>query len=123
MFAAFLGYDPTTVLNAVNTVEEQAAPAQTREAPKGAPKDPMGQFVSKIPLGRWGKVEEVGQLALYLCSEDAGFITGSTLSANGGQYRFRSPYSAAAKAHHRLVASRSKRQCGYISDYERRRNP
>src|SRR4029077_13708163 len=30
------------------------------------------QFLSKIPLGRWGKVEEIGQLALYLCSEDAG---------------------------------------------------
>src|SRR5438445_1715519 len=27
------------------------------------------QFVSRIPLGRWGRVEEVGQLALYLCSE------------------------------------------------------
>src|SRR5881296_3807918 len=34
------------------------------------------QFISKIPLGRWGKVEEVGRLALYLCSEEAGFITG-----------------------------------------------
>jgi NAD(P)-dependent dehydrogenase (short-subunit alcohol dehydrogenase family) len=28
------------------------------------------QFVSKIPLGRWGRVEEIGRLALYLCSED-----------------------------------------------------
>ncbi len=34
------------------------------------------QFISRIPLGRWGKVEEVGQLAVYLCSEDASFITG-----------------------------------------------
>src|SRR5437870_6519797 len=31
------------------------------------------EFLSKIPLHRWGKVEEVGQLAVYLCSEDAGF--------------------------------------------------
>jgi NAD(P)-dependent dehydrogenase (short-subunit alcohol dehydrogenase family) len=42
------------------------------------------QFVSKIPLGRWGKVEEIGQLALYLCSEDAGFITGTDVLIDGG---------------------------------------
>jgi len=42
------------------------------------------QFVSKIPLGRWGKVEEIGQLALYLCSEDAGFITGTDILIDGG---------------------------------------
>ena len=42
------------------------------------------QFVSKIPLGRWGKVEEIGQLALYLCSEDAAFITGTDVLIDGG---------------------------------------
>jgi NAD(P)-dependent dehydrogenase (short-subunit alcohol dehydrogenase family) len=42
------------------------------------------QFISKIPLGRWGKVEEIGQLALYLCSEDAGFITGTDILIDGG---------------------------------------
>ena len=42
------------------------------------------QFLSKIPLGRWGKVEEIGQLALYLCSEDAGFITGTDILIDGG---------------------------------------
>ena len=42
------------------------------------------QFISKIPLSRWGKVEEVGQLALYLCSEDAGFITGTDILIDGG---------------------------------------
>jgi NAD(P)-dependent dehydrogenase (short-subunit alcohol dehydrogenase family) len=42
------------------------------------------QFVSKIPLGRWGRVEEVGNLALYLCSESAGFITGTDLLIDGG---------------------------------------
>jgi NAD(P)-dependent dehydrogenase (short-subunit alcohol dehydrogenase family) len=42
------------------------------------------QFVSNIPLGRWGKVEEVGQLALYLCSEEAGFITGTDILIDGG---------------------------------------
>src|SRR5207237_5818981 len=41
------------------------------------------QFISKIPLARWGQVEEVGQLALYLCSEDAGFITGTDILMDG----------------------------------------
>jgi NAD(P)-dependent dehydrogenase (short-subunit alcohol dehydrogenase family) len=42
------------------------------------------QFTSSIPLGRWGKVEEIGQLAAYLCSEDAGFITGTDILIDGG---------------------------------------
>lgn len=42
------------------------------------------QFLSKIPLARWGKVEEVGKLAVYLCSEDAGFITGADILIDGG---------------------------------------
>ncbi|HKX60251.1 MAG TPA: SDR family NAD(P)-dependent oxidoreductase [Verrucomicrobiae bacterium] len=42
------------------------------------------QFISKIPLGRWGDVREVGQMAVYLCSEEAGFITGTDLLIDGG---------------------------------------
>jgi NAD(P)-dependent dehydrogenase (short-subunit alcohol dehydrogenase family) len=42
------------------------------------------QFLSKIPIGRWGRVEEVGRLALYLCSADAGFITGTDILMDGG---------------------------------------
>jgi NAD(P)-dependent dehydrogenase (short-subunit alcohol dehydrogenase family) len=42
------------------------------------------QFLANIPLGRWGKVEEIGQLAVYLCSEDAGFITGTDILIDGG---------------------------------------
>jgi len=42
------------------------------------------QFLSSIPLNRWGRVEEIGQLAVYLCSEDAGFITGTDILIDGG---------------------------------------
>jgi NAD(P)-dependent dehydrogenase (short-subunit alcohol dehydrogenase family) len=42
------------------------------------------QFVSKIPIGRWGEVQEVGAVALFLCSEEAGFITGTDLLIDGG---------------------------------------
>jgi NAD(P)-dependent dehydrogenase (short-subunit alcohol dehydrogenase family) len=41
-------------------------------------------FMSKIALGRWGRVEEIGKLALFLCSEDAGFITGTDIVIDGG---------------------------------------
>lgn len=41
-------------------------------------------FVSKIALGRWGKVEEIGQLAVFLCSEGGGFITGTDILIDGG---------------------------------------
>jgi NAD(P)-dependent dehydrogenase (short-subunit alcohol dehydrogenase family) len=42
------------------------------------------QFISRIPLGRWGRVEEIGRLARYLCSEEAGFITGTDILIDGG---------------------------------------
>lgn len=42
------------------------------------------QFLSSIPVGRWGNVEEVGALASYLCSEAAGFITGTDILIDGG---------------------------------------
>ncbi|MDP9169335.1 MAG: SDR family oxidoreductase [Acidobacteriota bacterium] len=42
------------------------------------------QFISKIPVGRWGKVEEIGALAAFLCSDSAGFITGTDILIDGG---------------------------------------
>jgi NAD(P)-dependent dehydrogenase (short-subunit alcohol dehydrogenase family) len=42
------------------------------------------QFLANIPLGRWGRVEEIGQLAVYLCSEESGFITGTDILIDGG---------------------------------------
>jgi acetoacetyl-CoA reductase len=43
-------------------------------------------IIPQIPAGRLGKPEEVARCVLFLASDDAGFITGATLSANGGQY-------------------------------------
>ncbi|HYK37827.1 SDR family NAD(P)-dependent oxidoreductase [Alloacidobacterium sp.] len=42
------------------------------------------QFLASLPIGRWGTVEEVGALACYLCSEEAGFITGTDILIDGG---------------------------------------
>jgi acetoacetyl-CoA reductase len=39
-----------------------------------------------IPIGRLGEPEEIARCVVFLASDDAGLITGSTLTANGGQY-------------------------------------
>ena len=41
-------------------------------------------FLERIPLGRWGQVKEIGALAAFLCSDDAGFITGTDIVIDGG---------------------------------------
>lgn len=43
-------------------------------------------IIAQIPVGRLGEAEEIARCVLFLASDDAGFITGSTLTANGGQY-------------------------------------
>jgi glucose 1-dehydrogenase len=45
------------------------------------------QILAEIPLGRWGKPEEVAQFAVFLASEDAAYITGSTHFIDGGMLR------------------------------------
>lgn len=44
------------------------------------------RIIPQIPVGRLGEPEEVARCVVFLASDDAGFITGSTLSANGGQF-------------------------------------
>jgi acetoacetyl-CoA reductase len=51
------------------------------------PKDVLEKnILPQIPVGRLGEPEEIARAVVFLASDDAGFITGSTLSANGGQY-------------------------------------
>jgi acetoacetyl-CoA reductase len=44
------------------------------------------RIIPQIPVGRLGEPEEIARCVLFLAGDDAGFITGSTISANGGQY-------------------------------------
>ncbi|MEQ8806132.1 MAG: acetoacetyl-CoA reductase [Alphaproteobacteria bacterium] len=44
------------------------------------------KVIPQIPVGRLGQAEEIARCVVFLASDEAGFITGSTLSANGGQY-------------------------------------
>ncbi|MEQ8228431.1 MAG: acetoacetyl-CoA reductase [Rhodospirillales bacterium] len=51
------------------------------------PKDVLdSKVIPQIPVGRLGQAEEIARCVVFLASDEAGFITGSTLSANGGQY-------------------------------------
>jgi acetoacetyl-CoA reductase len=63
------GYTDTDMVSAV--------PAQVLE-----------KIVAKIPVGRLGKADEIARGVVFLVSDDAGFITGSTLSINGGQHMY-----------------------------------
>lgn len=48
--------------------------------------DPVAnqQFLASLPVGRWGQVEEIGGLTCYLCSDLAGFVTGTDFLIDGG---------------------------------------
>lgn len=48
----------------------------------------LEKIVAKIPVGRLGRADEIARGVAFLCGEDAGFVTGSTLSLNGGQHMY-----------------------------------
>jgi acetoacetyl-CoA reductase len=54
---------------------------------KAIPQEVLAKnILPQIPVGRLGEPEEIGRAVVFLASDDAGFITGSTISANGGQH-------------------------------------
>ncbi len=60
----------------INTEMVQAVPQDVLEK----------SVIPQIPVGRLGEPEEIARAVVFLAAEEAGFITGSTLSVNGGQY-------------------------------------
>jgi len=52
------------------------------------PADVLEKIVAKIPVGRLGQAQEIARGVAFLVGEDAGFVTGSTLSLNGGQHMY-----------------------------------
>jgi acetoacetyl-CoA reductase len=52
------------------------------------PEDVLGKIVARIPVGRLGRADEIARGVAFLCDENAGFVTGSTLSINGGQHMY-----------------------------------
>jgi len=57
------------------------------EMVRAVPKDVLDtKIIPQIPVGRLGEPEEIARCVVFLASDEAGFVTGSTLTANGGQY-------------------------------------
>jgi acetoacetyl-CoA reductase len=52
------------------------------------PGDVLEKIVARIPVGRLGQATEIARGVAFLCSDEAGFVTGSTLSINGGQHMY-----------------------------------
>jgi acetoacetyl-CoA reductase len=56
------------------------------EMVSAVPKNVLDSIIAGIPVGRLGRAEEIARCVAFLASEEAGFITGTTLTVNGGQY-------------------------------------
>jgi len=52
------------------------------------PPEVLEKIVAKIPVGRLGQAQEIARAVNFLCCDEGGFITGSTLSINGGQHMY-----------------------------------
>jgi len=50
------------------------------------PADILKKIITQIPVGRLGAAIDIARAVLYLAADESGFITGSTISINGGQY-------------------------------------
>lgn len=52
------------------------------------PEEQLAKIIAKIPVGRLGEAHEIARMVAFLCAEESGFITGSTISINGGQHMY-----------------------------------
>ena len=55
---------------------------------RAVPENVLEKIVARIPVGRLGEAHEIARGVLFLVSDDAGFVTGSTMSINGGQHMY-----------------------------------
>jgi len=55
---------------------------------RAVPANVLEKIIARIPVGRLGKPEDIARAVLFLVADDAGFVTGSTLSINGGQHMY-----------------------------------
>jgi acetoacetyl-CoA reductase len=58
------------------------------EMVRAVPPEVLEKIIARIPAGRLGKAEDIARTVLFLFADDADFITGSTLSINGGQHMY-----------------------------------
>ena len=55
---------------------------------RAVPANVLEKIISRIPVGRLGKPEDIARAVLFLVADEAGFVTGTTLSVNGGQHMY-----------------------------------
>lgn len=88
--AGIIGFTKSLALETANkgiTVNCVSPGYVDTEMVQAVPKEILDRIIkSKIPLGRLGKPEEIAEAVLYLAKDESGFITGTTLNINGGQY-------------------------------------
>ena len=58
------------------------------EMVRAVPAEVLEKIIARIPMGRLGQAEDIARGVVFLTADDADFITGSTLSINGGQHMY-----------------------------------
>jgi len=87
--AGMLGFTKALALEAAAkgiTVNAVAPGYVATEMVAALAEDVLGRIKAQIPVGRLGQPEEIARIVEFLVSPEAGFITGATIDANGGQY-------------------------------------
>jgi acetoacetyl-CoA reductase len=87
--AGILGFTKALALETANKgiTVNAVAPGYIETDMLGAmPKEVLSRIEAQIPVGRLGQPDEVARLVGFLASDEAGFITGATVAANGGQF-------------------------------------
>ncbi|MGO8915559.1 MAG: acetoacetyl-CoA reductase [Stellaceae bacterium] len=87
--AGILGFTKALALESASkgiTVNAVAPGYIATDMVAAVPKEILARIVAQVPVGRLGQVDEIARVVRFLASDEAAFITGATLTANGGQY-------------------------------------
>jgi len=87
--AGILGFTKALALEGARdgvTVNAVAPGYTDTDMVRAVPADVLAKIVARIPVGRLARPEEIARCVAFLCAEESGYITGATLSVNGGQY-------------------------------------
>jgi acetoacetyl-CoA reductase len=87
--AGMLGFTKALALESAAkgiTVNAVAPGYIETEMVTAVPADTLARITAQIPVGRLGHAEEIAVITRFLVSDEAGFVTGATFAANGGQY-------------------------------------
>ncbi|HUN98753.1 MAG TPA: acetoacetyl-CoA reductase [Bradyrhizobium sp.] len=87
--AGIIGFTKALALESATrgiTVNAVAPGYTATEMVMAVPKEVLAKIVAQIPVGHLGRPDDIARIVCFLVSDEANFITGSTLTANGGQY-------------------------------------